>query len=965
MNTNSSPSYKQVAMNFNRGVWSAKDAAQIPPNAIASGVNIQITDQWGPSKCLGRQKYNTTETGSSTAVKGAISYIAENGQEFIIKACNNKLYWSNGNGAFTAVKYNTEAVDVTIDTANHYFSFLLFVSNAGVKYIYVTSDVYPIATNANGTANKKCTKSTGLRLYISGSNTIVANNIWYDTAGGAGGADDVQIGDVSGSSVSFPKSAKYSCKVLNRMLYANYSGATNGYICSEAAGGLSDLLMFTNSSTSSNTGGGNYPEDYTACIAVDTRVFIFSRHSILVVNTVPGPLTSWRESFVPTVLGNIGLQVALHSDGWVYYISEQGLARTNGAIAERVDYEVEDNIKNLSQLVNSLQSISISTTASFNNGTPSNGDNLLSTAGNTLQQRPQASKADWEAGTLTNVSTTEVVNSVVLARAQTAIYNGGFDSDLSGWTNTTGAWTWNNTNNQSNPGHAQALNLYTDKPLLGTYIVLSTRTGVLSKTIANADWTQYTFTEAQILAAGITLPQTLTIAFYGSNGAGEQSPLTQNVFWTGGDFSVYAKQGFRDSNHYDIYIDTVVCTNSNYYTQYSGTVITQAFDFGVTPTTLGNLTAQVNIPTNNQILGFFVKTSADNITYSAETYIGEATYGTTNFTGSLSGATPARYLKVRVLVNGYPIFGATTSPKLTSIVIGGQWISQTQDLTATPGAWGLFSANDTNLGKTLTYEMDTSTNGSSWDGFVAITSGAIPTHTLRRYVRFRATFSTDDYTMLPYLNGITLNYYSGSAVKSLPAVFSFKDKIYAAFTENGQTTNNIAWVGETKLVADIQYAQSLLTGIPYPQWTKRDFVASNFFFTYANNLMSCNSTNGFIDYEETGTTNRGSAFTSYFTTGALNIDDVSILLRYLYVHYRANSPFSLQYRTRLGQDDWGAWSTAITVPSASNQSRSNKLVPVGIVKADYIQFKVSTSATDIGWAVDQIFPNVATYARGR
>ena len=38
-----------------------------------------------------------------------------------------------------------------------------------------------------------------------------------------------------------------------------------------------------------------------------------------------------------------------------------------------------------------------------------------------------------------------------------------------------------------------------------------------------------------------------------------------------------------------------------------GSNITQAFDFGVTPTTLGNLTAQVNIPTNNQILGFFVK----------------------------------------------------------------------------------------------------------------------------------------------------------------------------------------------------------------------------------------------------------------------------------------------------------------------------------------------------------------------
>ena len=911
MNTNPNPSLRPIKMDFNRGVWSVKDASLIPPNAIASGVNIQITDQWGPSKCLGRQKYNASEVGSSVPVKGGIAWIAEDGKEYIVIACNNKLYWSNGNGSFTYVLYLTEAVAVTLDTANHFFSFVE-ADKTAKKVVYVTTDVYPIATNANGTANKKCTTSLGLKLTVSGTSTIVCQNIY---AGTGGGADDIAVGNGS-TTVSFPQAALLSCKVLNRVLYANIAGATGGWQCSEAA----DPENMTNSSVSSNTGGGLYPEPYTAVIPLDSRVFFWTRNSLAVLNVVPGPISSWREYLIPTTLGNVGQQVALHSDGWVYYVSPQGIARTNGSIAERVDYDIEDNIEGLSQLIQNLYSVTINSTAQFNAGTPSSGDNVLDTSSATLKQKSN----------FTNIPNPSFENPI-----------GGGISVLNNWTAVGASWarlgggyTGNyavifDTSFSSTPGNF----VFTVKILDGTGATILTYT----PSITSASYTEYTIPAGDLTAYQGT---NIKIQFYVNTTAA--STFTSDTFaYTAGDLGFYYKYWFPTGTETSIWLDTL----------YNA----QIFDFGVAPSTYGSLAANIG-PSGTA--DFYISTSTNGTSWGAYASIGSATTAG-NYSATIT-ATPLRYCKIK------PLPGAGVDPIISSVVIGAKWISAIQDLTITPMAYGVFSTLDTPLGQTLTYEMNTSPNSnmSSSDGYVAVTSGAVPTNTLRRYVQFRVSFNTTDYTALPYLNGITLNYALGTTSASKPAVFSYKDKVYCSFTSNGATANDHVWVAETKLVQGIQYTPSLLTGMPYPQWSKRDFPTDNFYFIYSGNLMAGSSIAGFVDFKETGTTNRGTAFTSYFTTGAINIDDVSILIDFLYLYYMAAASFSIQWRTRIGQGDWSDYSTAITLPPAPNASRSDKTTLPGITMADYYQFKISTTATDALWAISHIAVYLAQYSQG-
>jgi len=121
-------------MRFNQGVISSKDASLISLNSLAEGVNISIEKNGMPVKCLGQQKYNTTAMGTTKPVKGGITFIGEDGTEYMIIACNNSLYYTTGEGTFTAIKYTNENVAVTIDTANQWFNFILF-ENLPIDFI--------------------------------------------------------------------------------------------------------------------------------------------------------------------------------------------------------------------------------------------------------------------------------------------------------------------------------------------------------------------------------------------------------------------------------------------------------------------------------------------------------------------------------------------------------------------------------------------------------------------------------------------------------------------------------------------------------------------------------------------------------------------------------------------------------------------------------------------------------------
>lgn len=86
----------------------------------------------------------------------------------------------------------------------------------------------------------------------------------------------------------------------------------------------------------------------------------------------------------------------------------------------------------------------------------------------------------------------------------------------------------------------------------------------------------------------------------------------------------------------------------------------------------------------------------------------------------------------------------------------GSFISKTLDLGAIPNSLGNFNA-DTTLpaGTTLTFYTQSSADGSSWDAAVACTNGGAIGSTIRRYLRWRADYTSDG-TDTPVISAVYL-----------------------------------------------------------------------------------------------------------------------------------------------------------------------------------------------------------------
>ena len=191
-----SKDYTPQTFKFSRGTISSVDPAIIPNDALALGVNVRISDKVMPTKCLGRQLYNTSQMGSGTPHKGGITFLGEDGIEYKIVACNNSLYWTNGNGTMTQVEYLNDNTVIPIDTVNHWYNFIIFdkvISGTQKKMVYVISDAYPMSTASAGTNSKYPTTSVALRLQLN-SGTVIGKNVYNDATGSTtAGSDDVRI----------------------------------------------------------------------------------------------------------------------------------------------------------------------------------------------------------------------------------------------------------------------------------------------------------------------------------------------------------------------------------------------------------------------------------------------------------------------------------------------------------------------------------------------------------------------------------------------------------------------------------------------------------------------------------------------------------------------------------------------------------------------------------------------------
>lgn len=96
----------------------------------------------------------------------------------------------------------------------------------------------------------------------------------------------------------------------------------------------------------------------------------------------------------------------------------------------------------------------------------------------------------------------------------------------------------------------------------------------------------------------------------------------------------------------------------------------------------------------------------------------------------------------------------------TTFTVTGNSVSRTFDVGTTTNTWfwnwgALTTSKSTPSGSTITYQTQTSADGSSFDSLVPVSENAITTSTVRRYIRYKASFSTTDQSTSPILNNIT------------------------------------------------------------------------------------------------------------------------------------------------------------------------------------------------------------------
>ena len=128
--------------------------------------------------------------------------------------------------------------------------------------------------------------------------------------------------------------------------------------------------------------------------------------------------------------------------------------------------------------------------------------------------------------------------------------------------------------------------------------------------------------------------------------------------------------------------------------------------------------------------------------------------------------------------------------------------------------WCELTANVTGNGQTVTYETQTSSSATGvFESLSSVINGTSPSSTVQRFIRYKASLSTVDTGLTPYLNDVTLNacfipsYYS--AVKNAPFLTSW-DSFGATKQDNGGSHTFYIRSSEN----------SFLVNDPSPSWTQ-------------------------------------------------------------------------------------------------------------------------------------------------
>jgi len=966
--------------NFMKGHITRIPPERCPIDAFSNSQNISLNEKFLPIQAFGQYKYNATTLGAYP-VRGGITYKTTSGTKYYVVACAGFLWYSvAGSGTFTKyqVTLNSVAVDMTVDEDTDYE----FAQYNGK--LYVVNGKYPIITNDHTSDHQyttsrmiKITDTTPVGLTVA---DIPAGlkYIWVDKERLFG------LNSIAQGSGLFWTNAYFDYTTNAEANFTPVSGANYDYV------GKDD----------GESGAGLFPYQNSMFVFKDRNVYRYS---------TDGDITNWGSVRIDTNRG-CPFNRTIHTiDGYLYWLSLEGIVRSDGTNVDLIDDNIRDRILSLPQLSSNSRQWSIAQTANFDAGTF--GADLIDTYDNQLQQKSQ--KSIFTDGTFGAKVITGIDDTTANIRLMAQDLSGDWD-----------AGTFSDT---ITSGNTVVLKLVDDRyQVPRQQRVDSTTVGTQLSAgwvqIPNTSQTRYTVIidlGSALAVDGVVVSSWNSVGYIyysddnnlwyaGNSGAHRYWKIVSGVYNLGQQTGTIS--GITFYYHYFI---TVYDNYGSIHYVASGTYISQALDYGFTPESLGIMSSIYATPTNTT-LAFSTRTSADGVTWDD---------WVTVTAGGAIASTARQYIQVRAV---FTSSDGLYTPSLQKIMLSAPFISKILDYGFIPASFGNFSPSVSTPGNSsITYLARSSANAdmSSPTAWVAVTAGAaIPAGvTLARYFQWYALLNpSTDGLQTPQINDVFIAGQWRSAVTDLGATPATWGNFDTTYVLNAQT---ITWWMRSATtsggVASATFVQQTpgapVTGVTLNQFVQVEIrlntssaaaipIMESFkvtWYTGANLLKPCayvlngeyclnvtdvgqtannlvwrynttikyflprtnkhnnvyfmdegillsgtSASDGFVRKNEIGSTDDGVAIDSWFITKNVNQGGRNNIFRSYKLIYSAEQSWALSYST-----DNGATWTDITIP-ASGVTRELSKTLSGIVLGRFMMVKCRQALADARWGVE-------------
>ena len=561
---------------------------------------------------------------------------------------------------------------------------------------------------------------------------------------------------------------------LDRIWIAKIPG--NPYILEFSSPGLPDIFpgYFTISC--------NEQDQITGLVVFQGRLIVFNRHSFGQILGYTSDTFAYNEitnnkSSVGCV-DNRSIQIRV-VDGTplLIWLSDHGFYSFDGSNFQYISDSIQDIVNNNLQQSNQEKgSNNQSSEADFEAGTFSDGITVTQIPGEittrgyldgtstvgTNPRRTWDSQADWVGGSfINNLVTLDGSNTIKLPTELTPSI---FDySILSGnWIPGTGGFSgyyWNhNTSGPDVPGTIQS-------PIVDTGSVTITTLNVSLTTKLNngGDISLYTSDD------GITFTFSNSSSIPTNSGS---SPQTTTYNWNLNNHRFFQIQ-IHDA------IGELAVNDPVYDFGTTGTWQSETIDTTLDSTTYNSLTDSATIPSGCS-LSFEIATSSSPS--GPWTYV------------PFGSVTVLQYARIQFLFTGDIVATPTVSLAQLTWTLTSNFISSIIDTNTTPAAWDIFQVSYMSNGGTITFYMrSASTSGGiSSATFFLVTPGSTPPSSVipLRYVQWKIIITSSD-GEVPEVNGVTVNWFIGSATNLRLASIFFNGRYYLSAAELDQTFNSI------------------------------------------------------------------------------------------------------------------------------------------------------------------------------